>query len=114
MSICQSWGGKRKKNHRFVTYKLMQSCKTSVMWTLRIYLQLNFYTVIGITQMGKGDNMTRKVSGHESIQKCASRFSGFVLFTNDAIHRSSAWRIYLTLQKMFSVFSVGTFSVCLI
>lgn len=91
----------------------MQSCKTSVMWTPRINLQLNFYTVIGITQMEKGDNMMREVSGHESIEKCASGFSGFVLFTNGTIHRSSAWRICLTLQKMFSAFSVGTFSVTL-
>lgn len=89
----------------------MQSCKTSVMWTLKIYLQLNFYTVIGITQMGKEDNMVREVSGHESTEKCACGFSGFVLFTNAAIHRSSEWRIYLTLQKIFSAFSVGTFSV---
>lgn len=58
----------------------MQSYKTSVMWTLRIYLHLNFYTVIGITQMGKGDNMMREVSGHESIKKCASGFSLFCAF----------------------------------
>lgn len=83
------------------------------MWTQRIYLQLNFYPVIGITQMGKEDNMVRKVSGHESIEKCASGFSGFVLFTNAAIHRSSEWWIYLTLQKIFSAFSVETFSVSL-
>lgn len=54
--------------------------------------------------------MMREVSGPESIEKRASGFSGFVLFTSGAIHRSSAWRIYLTLQKMFFAFGAGTFS----
>lgn len=36
--------------------------------------------MIGITQMGKGDNTMREVSGHESTEKCASGSSGFVLF----------------------------------
>lgn len=64
----------------------MQLCKTSVMWAPRIYLQLNFYTVINITHMGKGDNMSVR---HASIEKRASGFFGSVLFTNGAIHRSS-------------------------